>query len=70
MTHETLLRRSRQYFIPSTALFVLFCLLGGGSWAALLPAAWAKSVQILSQLSGIFAWSLMSAAYGFRRRAL
>lgn len=69
-THETALRRSRLCFIASTALFVLFCLLGGQEWQWTGSAWIAKSLQIAGTVSGVFAWSLMCSAYDLRRRAL
>jgi hypothetical protein len=69
-THESSLRRARTCFITSTVLFVVFCLLGGGSWGALFPGAWAETLRIVSLLAGIFAWSLMCTAYDLRSKAL
>jgi hypothetical protein len=68
-TLETHLRRARLCFIGSTVLFVLFCLLGGGTWGATRIPWASESLRIAGFLCGIFAWSLMCTAYDLRRKA-
>ena len=65
----TQLRRARLCFIGSTVLFVLFCLLGSGSWTSRMSTGMSESVRIGGYLCGIFAWSLMCTAYDLRRKA-
>jgi hypothetical protein len=68
-TLETLIHRARLCFISSTVLFVLFCLLGGGSWASRLSPWISESLRLGGYLCGIFSWSLMCTAYDLRRKA-
>jgi hypothetical protein len=68
-TLETQLRRSRLCFISSTILFVLFCLLGAGTWGAIRNPWSSESLRIAGFLCGIFSWSLMCTAYDLRRKA-
>jgi len=67
-TLETQLRRARLCFIGLTVLFVLFWLLGGGSWTSRMSPWLSESLRIAGFLSGIFAWSLMCTAYDLRRK--
>ena len=69
-TPESSLPRARMCFIASTILFVVFCLLGGGSSGLMFSGAWAETLRIVSLLAGILAWSLMCTAYDLRRKAL
>lgn len=66
---ETQLRRARFCFIGSTVLFVLFCLIGSGSWISRMSPWLSESLRIAGFLCGIFAWSLMCTAYDLRRKA-
>ena len=66
---EIQLRRARLCFIGSTVLFVLFCLLGSGSWTSRMSPGMSGSLRIVGTVCGIFAWSLMCIAYDLRRKA-
>jgi hypothetical protein len=70
LNHERALRRSRLLCGTSTVLFVLFCLGGSGSSRSFLPPVAAEAVTLVGYLAGIGAWTCMSIAYEFRRRAI
>jgi hypothetical protein len=66
---EIQLRRARLCCAGSTVLFVLFCLIGSGSWISRMSPGLSESLRVGGYLCGIFAWVLMATAYDLRRKA-
>jgi hypothetical protein len=68
-TLETQLRRARLCCAGSTVLFILFCLIGRGSWISKMSPGLSEALHVGGYLCGILAWTLMAVAYDLRRKA-